>query len=144
MMINTFLIKGSISCMGLVFAGLLFSGCSNNEDDVQPTQDDPVAEIFIDPGTATIPVGEIFEFSVVALDETGDTLNAAEVGIEWEWWSTDTDVFTVEQDGTARCESAGEAFCVVEYQIPFNANNVSETAARMNFTGRDSAFVHVF
>lgn len=119
-----------------VVSMLMFSACGG--DDVTGT-DEPeghgVVEIVIEPKEATLEAGEHQEFSAFALNADGDTVDTSDLNIEWEWWSDDPDVFTVEQGGLATGHNSGEAFCIIEATI---------LVGKSNFTGRDSAFVMVF
>lgn len=111
--------------MALVFAGAFaFTGCES-DDIVGPEE---IARIDISPDTASIEVGESIDFSVVALNASGDTIQNPDI----RWWSTNPDVFTVEDDGVATGQEPGEAFCNIE------------VTGRRAFVGRDSAFVLVF
>lgn len=97
------------------------------------TSESEIAEIRIDPTSATIPVGETMDFTFVALTASGDTVRDANLDVNW--WSTDTTVFTVQPGGLAFAHEAGTAFCMVE---------AAEAAkASLRFTGRDSATVTV-
>jgi hypothetical protein len=128
-----------IFLLGLFFVGtIIFSGCESG-DDVEP-QNNEIDQIVIVPRNASIAVGEQFEFSAVGLTATGDTIERADLDLdhEWIWWSTDTDVFTVENDGTATGHNPGEAFCVLEF-------SESESQIRLKWLHfNDSVAVHVF
>jgi hypothetical protein len=136
------------------FSMLLFSGCSS-DDDAQPIDDPQIGQIIILPDSAFFAVGEEVQFSAFVLTTTGDTIDNADLEIQWEWWSSDPDVFTVEEGGLATGQNPGEAYCVVEatiLDIQNFAGHDSEPSARarmnalraLNFTGRDSAFVFIF
>jgi hypothetical protein len=99
--------------LGICF--LMFNGCS--DDDATGPQSDQVSSINIHPETATITEDEQIDFSVVLLSATGDTLGPDDFDIEWQWWSTDPDVFTVEAGGLATGQNPGDAFCVVEATV---------------------------
>jgi hypothetical protein len=136
MIIKTRLIQTitGILIMAFVFVGVfIFSGCS--DDDAVELPDHQVHEIVIFPDSAFFEVGQQVEFSAFALTAAGDTVDTSDLDIEWEWWSTDPDVFTVEDDGTATGQSSGDALCVIEATI---------LRGTQNFTGRDSAFVFIF
>jgi hypothetical protein len=124
--------------MMFAFVGLIiFSGCES-DDDVEPQNE--IDQVIIVPRSASIPVGEQFEFSAVGLTATGDTIERADLDLdlEWVWWSTDPDVFTVENDGTATGHNPGEAFCVLEF-------SQSESQVRLKWLHfNDSVAVHVF
>jgi hypothetical protein len=136
MIIRTRLIQAitGVLIVAYAFAGMfIFSGC--NDDDVTELPDHQVHEIVIFPDSAFFEVGEQVQFSAFALTAAGDTVDTSDLDIEWDWWSTDTDVFTVEDDGTATGQNPGEAFCVIEATI---------LVGTQNFNGRDSAFVFIF
>lgn len=94
---------------------------------------DEIAEIRMEPDDATMTVGETTDFSVMGVTESGDVVEDA--NLDFQWWSTDTTVFTVTENGVATARGEGEAFCVAE------SNALSK--AGMMFVGRDSAFVTV-
>jgi hypothetical protein len=110
---------------------LLLAGC----DTVTEPRDHQVESIVISPGTASMAVGEQTEFSAFAVTAEGDTVDTSDFDVQWAWWSTDPDVFTVDEHGTAVGHSPGEEYCVVEATI---------LVGKRNFTGRDSAFVMIF
>ncbi|MDR8393296.1 Ig-like domain-containing protein [Aliifodinibius sp. S!AR15-10] len=103
----------------------IFTGCSTDSD--MGEMQNQITEIEITPDSIAISAGDKKEFSAFGLTASGDTVQDA----EFNWWSTDTDVFTVENDGTVTGQNAGNAFCMIELAI-------------RGFTGRDSAFVNVF
>ena len=114
--------------MALVLVGApVLAGCDSDDTTAPGGQ---VARIAISPDTASIAVGTRLDFSAVALTASGDTVRTATLDFRWE--STDTAVFTVEDDGTAIGRTPGRAFCTIA---------VTNLPA---FTGRDSAFVSVF
>ena len=124
----------------LFMASVLTFGCS--DDDVTgPENGHGVVEVVILPPEAEIDVGNFQEFEALLLNAQGNTIDPSELDgfdIDWEWSSSDTNVFTVEQDGSAGLgagETSGEAFCIIEVTI---------LVGNSNFTGRDSAFVMVF
>jgi len=126
-----------IICLQLaVVSLLLFSACGG--DDVTGT-DEPeahgVVEIVIEPKEATFETGEQQQFSAFALNADGDTVDTSGLNIEWEWWSDDPDVFTVEPGGLATGHNPGEAFCIIEATI---------LVGESNFNGRDTAIVFIF
>jgi hypothetical protein len=127
----------AILIMVFTFVGtVIFSSCES-DDDVEP-QNDEIDQIIIVPRGASIAVGEQFEFSAVGLTATGDTIERADLDLdhEWIWWSTDPDVFTVEDNGIATGHTPGEAFCVLEF---------SHSESRLKWLHfNDSVAVHVF
>lgn len=111
----------------LLLLSFTLIGCDSND-----AATDEVAEIQILPETASIPVGESFDFDVVTLTDAADTIRNADLDVRW--WSSDPAVFTVDKSGRAIAHEAGTAYCMVEATTP------SKVAP---FTGRDSAFVTV-
>ena len=91
---------------------LMFNACSS--DDTTGSQSPQVSQISIHPQEASLEVGQQLDFSVVALTAAGEVIDTDEIDIEWQWWSTDTDVFTVEPGGLATAQNPGEAFCMIE------------------------------
>lgn len=102
----------------------VFSGCSG--EDATGPEPPQVAKITIFPDEATLETGGQIDFSVFALTESGDTVNTDEIDIEWQWWSTDPDVFDVEPGGLATGQSSGEAFCVVEATVSVSQSIAEE------------------
>lgn len=125
-----------VSLLFAIVLGLV--ACDTNE----ATQDSEpeIARIAIFPDSASVETGEEVDFSVVALTASGDTVQNADLDIEW--WSTDPDVFTVEDGGTATGKNSGGAYCVVEASD--EAPDAALRRKAFRFVGRDSAFVHVF
>lgn len=120
----------------LVFTGaIMFSGCEK-EVDAEP-KNDQIDQIVIIPQNASINVGEQFEFSTAGVTADGDTveISGLDLGLEWNWWSTDPDFFTVDDDGIATGIYPGEAFCILDF---------AESESLLKFTGRDSALVFIF
>jgi len=128
--------SGIFFMMFAIVGIVMFSGCER-DDNVEP-QNDEIDQIIIVPRSASIAVGEQFEFSAVGLTADGDTIERADLNLdhEWIWWSTDPDVFTVEDNGTATGHTPGEAFCVLEF---------SHSESRLKWLHfNDSVNVHVF
>lgn len=116
----------------LVTFGLF--GCDSND----PEGTDPeteITEVRMVPDSADIEVGHQVDFALVALTAAGDTVHDAALDITW--WSTDTTVFTVENDGLAIGHDTGSAWCMADVV------ELSKSAASLRFTGKDSAFVRV-
>jgi len=113
---------------------LMFSGC-DKDDDTEPQRD--IEQIVIIPQSASFAVGEQFEFSTAGVTAYGDTIetSALDLGLEWNWWSTDPDVFTVDDNGIATGVSPGEAHCILDF---------AESESRLKFTGRDTSIVFIF
>jgi hypothetical protein len=117
--------RSSLVLIAIAATGIcMFNSCS--DDDPTGPQNPQIVDIAISPSDATFASGEQLNFSVVALTATGDTVDTADLDIEWQWWSTDTEVFTVEPGGLATGQNPGEAYCIVEANI-----NVSQHAADM-------------
>lgn len=114
----------------ILLACLIVAGCDSTET-VAPEEE--VEEIRILPENASMEVGESTDFSVVGLTAAGDTVRDHDLDIRW--WSSDAEVFTVDDDGLAVAEAPGTAFCMVETVM------FSKAAG---FVGRDSAMVMVF
>jgi len=110
--------KGTLLCITFSLMFTAFIGCSS--DETTGSQTPQVSEVKITPENATLEVDEQLDFSVVALSATGDTINTNEIDIEWQWWSTDSDVFSVEAGGLATGQNPGEAYCVVEATVHFS------------------------
>lgn len=125
--------------LALVIAGaLVLAGCDTTE-----VTDDQIASVVISPDTASIEVGEQVDFSVTALNASGETIPNPNVSIRW--WSTDTTVFRVTDDGLATGEDAGEALCMVEAsdEVAGRVAGGTATSSLRRFVGRDSAYVVV-
>ena len=124
----------------LFMASILTFGC-DSDDVTGPEVDHGVVEVVIEPREAEIEAGNYQEFEALLKDAQGNTVDPSELDgfdIDWEWWSSDTDVFTVQQDGSAGIgagESPGDAFCIIEVTI---------TEGNSNFNGRDTSIVFVF
>jgi hypothetical protein len=133
------------SLSALVFVGALtLTGCDLFEAD----EEDPIEGIAIVPDSVSIQVGEQVHFSVVALTASGDTVRDADINTN-RWWSTDSTVFTVGEDGLATGQGTGSAFCVVEATVGEDGPQAGKKTApnqitAPTFTGRDSAFIHLF
>jgi hypothetical protein len=127
----------------IVVGMILFTGCRG--DDVTGPESFEIVDIAITPDSVSFDAGEQQEFSVLALTDAGDTIELKNTDIEWEggWWSSDTDVFTVENNGLATGKNPGEAFCIVEVTLGED-RNMSKMKTTSAFVGRDSAFVMVF
>ncbi len=128
---------------------LVFSGCGDDDDPAGP-QTQEVVDVIISPDSAEFSVGEQMQFSAFVLTDEGDTVATEDLDVEWEgeWWSSDPEVFTVEDNGLATGQNSGEAFCVVELDL--QDDQIFETAgflikkSRAPFTGLDSAKVFMF
>ncbi len=116
--------------VAILIGSLAVIGCDTNE-----VESNEIVDISMSPESATIEVGETMDFSVEALTASGETVQATDHDVRW--WSRDTTVFKVGNDGTAIGQDAGSAYCIVE------VNTLSKTASAL-FVGRDSARVMVF
>jgi len=121
---------------------LVFSACGG--DDVTGTEDieeHGVVEVTFGQEDINLNVGDQKELSVYLLTAEGDTVDPSNLvgyDIEWEWWSTNTDVFTVLHDGRngiVTVHDEGEEYCIVEVTI---------LEGNTNFTGRDSLRLFLF
>ncbi len=134
------LMISSTVVMYLFIASILAFSCDSDVV-TGPEDGHGVVEVVIEPPEAEIEAGSNQEFEAFLKDAQGNTVDPSELegfDIDWEWWSTDTNVFTVEQDGSAGIgagESSGEAFCIIEVTI---------TEGNSNFNGRDTTIVFVF
>lgn len=122
----------------MIIAGLLgMYSCSDDDSATGPEEEEiDVAEVVIEPQNATFEVDEQQEFSAFLISANGDTVNEEFEDIDWNWYSSDPDVFTVEDGGTATGHNEGEAHCIVEV-----STENTKIVAKMRFVGRDSAFV---
>ena len=93
----------------------MFNGCGT--DDTADPLVDQVQRVAITPEEVSIEEGEQVEFSAHLISIAGDTIDLADVDVEWEWWSDDPEVFTVEDGGTATAHNSGEAHCIVQASI---------------------------
>jgi plastocyanin len=130
----------SIIALFLIGA-LVAAGCDSTDANEEPE----IEELVISPSSVTMAVGEQVTFSAVAVTAQNDTLR----DLDLRWWSTDSAVFTVADNGTATGQTRGSAYCKVELAGDA-ANSTSRrraTPSKANkriFVGRDSAFVSVF
>lgn len=147
---------------GTVFfaAAWLLIGCdsSTSAEEPKPQIVDALIELDGASDEATIEVGKTVKFTGLALTESGDRVPLAELGENWswEWESTDTAVFTVDDEGNAIGEEEGEAYCVITLNGPedgtesnlYQPGTSFKTASNPGlpemariFVGRDSLFV---
>lgn len=112
---------------------LVQPGCSS--DDVAGTDGHGVVDLRIEPQEATFSAEEQEQFQALLLDADGNAVDPEGLDVTWEWWSSDTEVFTVEPGGLATGQAAGEAYCIIE---------VTVLEGTQNFNGRDSAVVFIF
>lgn len=123
--------------IAIIIVGLLgVYSCSEDNSATGPEDEEiEASEVVIEPQNATFEVGEEFDFSAFLISVSGDTVNE-EFDVEWNWYSSDSNVFTVEAGGTATGHNEGEAHCIVEA-----STENSKVVAKLRFVGRDSAFV---
>lgn len=130
------------SILFFISAGVLIFTSCGEDSSAGPDEDEiEVAEIVIEPENATFEVGEEHEFSVFLISSEGDIVND-QFDVEWNWYSSDPDVFTVEPGGMAYGHDSGEAFCIVE-AVEAELASGAKLKAKSAFVGRDSAFVTV-
>jgi hypothetical protein len=134
MLHSDFLKKSCGFIMFSLLAVLLVQpGCSS--DDVAGTDGHGVVDLRIEPQEATFSAEEQEQFQALLLDADGNAVDPEGLDVTWEWWSSDTEVFTVEPGGLATGQAAGEAYCIIE---------VTVLEGTQNFNGRDSAVVFIF
>lgn len=114
---------------------IITTACS--EGDTTSSQIVQVSSISIHPQVAEFRVGEETNFSVFALTATGDTIDTNEIDIEWQWWSSNPDVFTVEAGGLATGQNQGEAFCIVEATVVFSEGEIPDIDVMYATIGAD-------
>lgn len=118
----------SVLAVFLIVGLWLLGGCSDDNSTGPVTPQ--VAKISISPEEATLETEEQIDFSVFALTENGDTIDTDDIDIEWQWWSTDPNVFDVEPGGLATGKNSGEAFCVVEATVSVSQSIAEERDIR--------------
>lgn len=129
---KVFIVVGFISALSI-------TGC-NKDDDNEPSITE-IDKVGILPENASLSVGEQEDFSAYALTKSGDTIHFEDLDVDSRWWSSDTTVFTVQENGIATGKNKGDAYCIIEATITLEA---SQLKALRFFTGRDSAFVSIF
>jgi len=122
--------KSIISSVILVLT-CAFVGCDSNDLD-SPSNE--IAEISIQPDSASIEVGNQVDFSLTARSPSGEVIE--DPALDINWWSSDSTIFTVTDDGLAIGQDSGMAYCIVE------TSGLSKSGRQ--FVGRDSAFVIVY
>ena len=83
--------------------------------------DNDVASITVSPSSATIPVGEVKQFTAKALNAKGTQVT----GVTFTWSSSNSSVASVGSDGSAHGDAAGTA------QITATAAGVTSSAATL-------------
>ena len=118
---------------------MAFISCDDDNSVTGPEENEiENAEVVIEPQNVSIEVDEQIDFSAFVVTPSGDTLNE-EFNFHWNWYSSNPDVFTVQNNGTATGHNSGEAFCIVE------ASTGSEKIrAKLRYVGLDSARVLLF
>ena len=121
----------------LLLLTVVLTGCDSSD----ATEDDTpeIAELEISPDSVSLQVGSQVDFSVAALTADGDTVDGADI----EWASTDTNVFTVQDNGVATGKNPGTAFCTVGLDETSPSSARAAAKARVPI-GLDSAVVHIF
>lgn len=114
----------------LFFTALLL-GCDSNDSGLV---DDEIAGIRMLPESVTMEPGDQAQFSIVAVTESGEEIEDHDFDLRW--WSSDTEVFTVSENGIAVANEPGEAWCIAEVEALQKYTGV-------RFVGRDSAGVTV-
>ena len=131
----------SFGLSALLTAMLVLVGC----DTTDLAEEEQIASIAIFPDSVALEVGEQVDFDVVALTASGDTVENA--NLKLRWWSTDTAVFTVEENGLVTGQGSGRAFCKVEATDGEAAGKTVASGSHRLMRvpiGRDSAVVHMF
>ena len=135
---NSILLTRIIMVFG--FAGMIVLNSCNKDEDSE-SADIQIEKIAIMPEDASMAIGKQENFSAYALTTTGDTLYFNDLDVNSHWWSSDTTVFTVKENGVATGKKKGNAFCKLEATITYDSSKLK----RIRFyTGRDSAFVSIF
>lgn len=118
---------------------VVVSSC-DDKSTISTSEDEKLegAEVVIDPAEASFGYTDKLDFSAYVISATGDTVND-DFELNWEWYSSDPNVFTVQSNGAATGQHPGEAYCIVEASTESN-----KIVAKLRFTGRDSAFVRIF
>lgn len=118
----------------IVIGMLMLVGCGDdNPADSSANQD--IDEVVISPDSASFAAGEMMDFSAVALTAEGDTVR----DVNFIWKSSDPDVFTVQDNGTATGQAPGTAYCGVG--VP---DESPDKKLKLVPIGLDSATVHIF
>lgn len=122
----------------ILIVGILNIGCEDNNPTESEEDDLKGAEVVIKPQNVSIEVDEQIDFSAFVVSASGDTVNE-EFNFQWNWYSSNPDVFTVQNNGTATGHNSGEAFCIVEA-----STGPSKIRAKLRYVGLDSARVLLF
>lgn len=122
-------------CLLLVVVSSCEDSSTNSTTDDEKLEG---AHVVIDPAEASFEYTDQLDFSAYVISASGDTVND-DFELNWEWHSSDPNVFTVQSNGAAKGQHPGEAYCIVEASTESN-----KIAAKLRFTGRDSAFVRIF
>lgn len=122
----------------ILIAGMLNIGCEDNNPTESEEDELKGAEVVIEPQNVSMEVDQQVNFSAFVVSASGDTVNE-EFNFQWNWYSSNPEVFTVQNNGTATGQNSGEAFCIVEAST---GNN--KIVAKMVPIGLDSARVLLF
>lgn len=122
----------------ILIAGMLNIGCEDNNSTESEEEELKGAEVVIEPQNVSMEVDEQVNFSAFVVSASGDTVNE-DFNFQWNWYSSNTEVFTVQNNGTATGKNSGEAFCIVEA-----STGNSKIVTKMVPIGLDSARVFLF
>lgn len=117
---------------------LISNGCDDENSTGSTSEGLNSAEVVIEPENASFEYTDEQDFSAYVISASGDTISE-EFDIQWEWYSSNPNVFTVEDNGVAKGKNPGEAFCIVEA-----STGSAKITAKLRFVGRDSALVSIF
>lgn len=122
----------------ILIAGMLNIGCEDNNSTESEEEELKGAEVVIEPQNVSMEVDEQVNFSAFVVSASGDTVNE-DFNFQWNWYSSNPEVFTVQNNGTATGKNSGEAFCIVEA-----STGNSKIVTKMVPIGLDSARVFLF
>lgn len=132
-------IQAFVKTMAFAFVVMLTLSSCNKEDNGE-TNSTEIEKIAITPKDASMAVGEQEDFSAYALTTDGDTLYFNDLDVDSHWWSSDTTVFQVQENGLATGKNTGDAWCILEATVTLKS---AQLKALRFYTGRDSAFVSI-
>ncbi|NBC65875.1 MAG: hypothetical protein GVY07_09510 [Bacteroidetes bacterium] len=122
----------------ILITGMLNIGCEDNNPTESGEDELKGAEVIIEPQNVSMEVDEQVDFAAFVVSASGDTVNE-DFNIQWNWYSSNPEVFTVQNNGIATGQNSGEAFCIVEA-----STGNSKIVAKMVPIGLDSARVFLF
>ena len=117
---------------------LITFGCDDDNSTGSVPEGLEGAEVVIEPQDVSLEVDEQVDFSAFVVSASGDTVND-EFNFSWNWYSSNPEVFTVQNNGTATGQNPGEAFCIVEA-----STGSAKIRAKLRYVGLDSARVFLF